>query len=147
MPDWSIKIIPNLGATADTPALLKPDLVGAKPGDPLQVQEDDLVSWNNETGQPYQPWPTDDRYNLLAVGGVTPPPAPPPFPQPTPGFYLSDMIPGNLSSQPAYNAVMPAIGNVVYYCLIDAKGNATKVRGQIIVSPIPQALNVPSIGS
>jgi len=115
--------------------------------DPLQVQEDDLVSWNNETGQPYQPWPTDDRYNLLAVGGVTPPPAPPPFPQPTPGFYLSDMIPGNLSSQPAYNAVMPATGNVVYYCLIDAKGNATKVRGQIIVSPIPQALNVPSIGS
>jgi len=147
MPDWSIKIIPNPSAIADTPALLKPDLVGAKPGDPLQVQEDDLVSWNNETGQPYQPWPTDDRYNLLAVGGVTPPPAPPPFPQPTPGLYLSDMIPGNRSSTPAYNAVMPAIGNVVYYCLIDAKGNATKVRGQIIVSPIPQALNVPSIGS
>ena len=50
------------------------------------------------------------------------------------------MIPGNLSSQPAYNVVMPAIGNVVYYCLIDGEGNLTKVRGQIVVSAIPQAL-------
>ncbi len=93
MPDWSIKIIPNPAATADKPALLMPDLVGAKPGDPLEAQEDDLVSWNNETGQPYQPWPTDENYNLQtsrcdaaarsATGSV-----------PFSAWYLSDMIPG-----------------------------------------------------
>ena len=135
MPDWSIKIIPNPAATADKPALLKPDLVGAKPGDPLEVQEDDIVSWNNETKQPYQPWPTDSSYKLLPVNGLIPPPAPPTFPLPSPPGYLSDMIPGQLSSTPAYSVVMPA------------KGNPTKVCGQIIVTAMPQALNVPSIGS
>src|SRR5687767_1995452 len=103
MPDWSIKIIPNPSAIAGKPALLQPDLVGAKPGDPLQAQEADLVSWNNETGQSYQPWPTDQNYKPQPVGGITPPPAPPPFPQPTPALYLSNMIPKNLSSAPAYN--------------------------------------------
>lgn len=147
MPDWSIKIIPNPKPVAGQPALLVPDLVGAKPGDPLQAQEDDLVSWNNTTGTAYQPWPADNQYKLQPVKGITPPPAPPPFPIPSPAGYLSDMIPGKLSSKPAYNVVMPATGNVVYYCLIDAKGNATKMCGQIIVSAIPQALNVPSIGS
>jgi hypothetical protein len=146
MPDWSIKIIPNPAAIADQPALLVPDLVGAKPGDPLGAQEDDLVSWNNETGQPYQPWPTDQNGNPQTLGAVTPPPAPPPPPW-FPAGYLSDMIPGNLSSTPAYNVVMPAQGNVVYYCLLDKNGKATKVCGQIIVSAIPQALSVPKIGS
>ncbi len=146
MPDWSIKIIPNPAATADQPVVLKPDLVGAHPGDPLGAQEDDLVSWNNQSGVPYQPWPTDDSYKLLPVKGVTPPPSPPPFSLPSPAGYLSDMIPGKLSSSPAYNVVMPKKGNVVYYCLLDANGNPTKVCGQIIVSAIPQALNVPGIG-
>lgn len=145
MPDWSIKIIPNPAATADKPALLKPDLIGAKPGDPLEVQEDDLVSWNNETKQPYQPWPTDGSYKLLPVNGLTPPPAPPPFSLPSPSGYLSDMIPGNLSSTPAYDVVMPTTGNVIYYCLIDASGKPTKVCGQIIVSAIPTALKVPGV--
>ena len=149
MPDWSIKIIPNRSGIAGQPALLVPDLVGAKPGDPLQVQEDDLVSWNNETGQPYQPWPTDDHYNPLPVSSVPwpPPPPPPPPQQPPPNLSLSDLIPGNLSSTPAYNVLMPKTGNVIYYCLKDANGNATKVCGQIIVSAIPKALNVPKIGS
>lgn len=147
MPDWSIRIVPNPMPLAGRPVLLVPDLVGALPGDPLDAQEDDLVSWNNESGQPYQPWPTDALGNLQPVKTVTPPPAPPPFSLPSPKLYLSDMVPPNLSSSPAYNVVMPLPGNIVHYCLIDANGNATKVRGQIIVSPIPKALNVPSIGS
>ena len=142
MSDWSIRIIPNPKATAGQPALLVPDLVGAEPGDPLDAEEDDLVSWNNETDQSYQPWPSDEHGNLLPVGGITPPPAPAPFPLPSPAGYLSDMIPGKQSSTPAYNVVMPANGTI-FYCLIDAKGNATKVCGQIIVSAIPTALNVP----
>lgn len=55
MPDWSIEIIPNPAATADQPVVLKPDLVGAQPGDPLEAQEGDQVSWDNESGQAYQP--------------------------------------------------------------------------------------------
>jgi len=145
MPDWSIKIIPNPAATADKPALLVPDLVGAKPGDPLQTQEGDQVSWNNETSQPYQPWPTDQNGNPQTLGAVTPPPAPPAPPW-FPAGYLSDMIPGNLSSTPAYNVFMPASGNVTYYCLLDAKGNPTKVYGQIIVTAMTTALNAPTIG-
>jgi len=145
MADWSIRIIPNPSQIANQPALLVPDLEDAEPGDPLEVQEDDLISWDNETNQPYQPWPTDNQYKPLAVGGIAPPPAPPAFELPSPALYLSDMIPANLSSQPAYDVVMPTKGNVIYYCLLDANGNATKTCGQIIVSAIPQALKVPGV--
>jgi len=145
MPDWSIKIIPNPAATADKPVVLKPDLVGAQPDDPLEAQEGDQVSWNNQSGVPYQPWPTDENYNLKPILGRTPPPAPPPAPNPSPPGYLTDMIPGKRSSTPAYNVILPASG-VTYYCLIDANGNPTKVRGQINVTAMPAALNVPGIG-
>jgi len=147
MADWSIRIIPNPSQIAGQPARLIPDLMGANPGDPLEVQEDDLVSWNNETGQPYQPWPTDEKYNPLPVSEVPwpPPPPPPPPQQAPPNLYLSDMIPANLSSTPAYDVVMPATGNTIYYCLLDANGKPTQVRGQIIVSAIPQALTVPGV--
>src|SRR5258708_7405950 len=115
MPDWSIKIIPNPAATADQPVLLKPDLVGAHAGDPLETQEGDQVSWDNQSGQAYQPWPTDENYNLKPILGRTPPPAPPPAPNPSPPEYLTDMIPGKRSSKPAYNVILPANG-VIYYC-------------------------------
>jgi hypothetical protein len=144
MPDWSIKIIPNPAAIADKPALLQPDLAAAQPGDPLEAQEGDQVSWNNETGQPYQPWPTDQNGNPQTLGAVTPPPAPPAPPW-FPAGYLSNMIPANRSSTPAYNVFMPASGNVIYYCLLDATGNPTKVRGQINVTAMPTALNVPGV--
>ena len=79
-----------------------------------------------------------------------PPPAPPQQqapPKPAfPPLFITNMVPPNRSSSPAYNVVMPKIGNVIFYCLIDAKGNPTKVRGQIIVAAIPRTLNVPSIG-
>jgi len=57
------------------------------------------------------------------------------------------MIPANRSSPVAYNVVMPKAGSVIFYCLIDANGKAIGVRGQIIVSAIPQALNVSSVGA
>jgi hypothetical protein len=150
MPDWSIKIIPNPSQIADQPALLVPDLVGAKPGDPLQVQEDDLVSWNNQTGQSYQPWPTDQNGNPQTLSvAFTPPGNPPSAPPPPPWFpagYLSDMIPANRPSTPAYDVVLPAPpGNTIYYCLLDQNGKPTRVRGQIIVSAMPSAVNVPPV--
>ena len=137
MPDWSIKIVPN--RSPGQPPQLVPDLVGAKPGDPLQAQEGDLVSWNNTTGQPYQPWPTDQNGTLQAVGGKMPPA--PQFQQPFPKLFLSNMIPKNRSSI-GYGVVMPTTGNVVFYCLIDANGQATKARGQIVVSKMPPAVNL-----
>lgn len=154
MPDWSIKIIPNPSQIAGQLALLVPDLVGAKPGDPLQAQVDDLVSWNNQSGQSFQPWPTDQNGTPQTVSvSYTPPSTPqnpplgtPPVPPWFPPTYMSNLTPTNRSSTPAFNVVMPASGNIIYYCLLDANGNPTQVRGQIIVSPIPQALNVPSIG-
>ena len=152
MPDWSIKIIPSPSQIVGAPPLLLPDLVGAKPGDPLQVQEDDLVSWNNTTGQSYQPWPTDQNGNPLTVSAAFTPPGKPPVTPPVPPWfpdgYLSNMIPANRSSTPAYNVVMPSPpGNTIYYCLLDATGAPTKAVGQMIVSAIPAALSVPSIGS
>src|SRR3954466_168885 len=135
MPDWSIRIVPNPQAIAGQPALLVVDLVGAKPGAPLQTQEDDLVSWNNETNSAWQPWPTDANYNALPANQVSM----------EDGNYLSDPIPGNLSSTPAYDVVMPTSGSIIYYCLKDANGNPTQVRGQILVTAIPAALNVPTV--
>ena len=86
-------------------SFLLPDLVGALPGNHVEVQEDDLVSWNNETGQPYQPWPTDVHGNLQPIEPIapqikpiTPPPAPPPFPLPRPALY------GHNSGEPPIDA-------------------------------------------
>jgi hypothetical protein len=130
MSDWSIKIIPD---ATGAPAAFLPDLHGSKPGDPLQAQEDDLVSWNNTTDKPCQPWPTDSNYKPLPTEQVST----------TIGNYLSDEIPAGMSSSPLYDVVMPTWiqppGNVIYYC---CRKNPN-VRGTIVVSSIPTALNVP----
>ena len=126
MPDWSIKII----ATPGGGAALQPDLVDAKPGDPLEVQEDDLISWNNTTNQQYQPWPTDSNFVPLPDDKVSM----------ANDNYLSDPIPANRSSTPVYDVVMPTSGDTIYYCLKN-----TNVRGTIVVSAMPTALNVPKI--
>jgi hypothetical protein len=119
MADWSVKIIPDANGV---PAAIVPDLHGSKPGDPLQVQEDDLISWNNTTDKPCQPWPTDWKY------------------QPVPGAQgLSDQIPAGKSSRPLYDVPLPASGNIIYYYLKEYPN----VRGTIVVSPMPTALNVP----
>ena len=83
MPDWSIKIVPAESPTTDVPAAFVPDLSGAQPGTPLTAQVDDIVTWNNTTSDPHQPWPADANYNplpdaqvlslvLLPVGGPFP---------------------------------------------------------------------------
>ena len=41
---WSIKIVP----TGDT-VRFDPDVFGIDPGQPLQAEVDDMVSWNNQT--------------------------------------------------------------------------------------------------
>ena len=124
MPDWSIKI-----GTAG----FVPDLIGAKPGDTLVAQESDLISWNNTTDQPCQPWPTDTAGNPLPDNLVST----------TIGNYLSDEIPPHRSSSPAYVVVMQKSGPTITYCL----KKDPQVRGAIEVTPIPTALNIPRLGS
>jgi hypothetical protein len=105
MPDWSIKIV-----QADSGAAFVPDLYGAKPGDALQAQQDDLVTWNNTTNDAHQPWPSDANYDPLPDSQVLPRGS---------AAYLSDVIPAQGSSRPSYDVAQPA-GQpatwTVYYC-------------------------------
>ncbi len=118
MPDWSIKIVPSGKSAA-----FVPDLQGAEPGDPLQAQQDDLVTWNNTTKKTHQPWPTDSNYNPLPVSQVPRGSA----------NYLSDPIPPGESSRPSYDT---AVVGTVYYCCLKHK-SAKSERGTIIVSAVP----------
>jgi hypothetical protein len=111
MPDWSIKIVQTGSGAA-----FVPDLYGAKPGDPLQAQQDDLVTWNNTTDDPHQPWPSDANYQPLPDSQVLPRGGP---------NYLSDVIPPQGSSRPSYDVAQPAAVPpsttgpstwTVYYC-------------------------------
>ena len=125
MPDWSIKIV-STGSGAR--AAFVPDLVGAKPGDPLQAQQDDLVTWNNTTKQTHQPWPTDSHYKPLPDSQVPRGSA----------NYLSDPIPAGQSSRPSYDVAQPDDEPetwTVYYC---CKQHPTE-RGKIIATVVPSS--------
>ena len=127
MPDWSIKIVPSGSGQG---AAFVPDIQGAKPGDPLQAEQDDLVTWNNTTKQTHQPWPTDADYNVLPDSAVT---------RGTPN-YLCDPISAGDSSRPSYDVAQPTAPQpamwVIFYC---CKLHPTVIseRGQIIATVIP----------
>lgn len=129
MPDWSIKIVPSTSQIAGATAEFIPDLDDARPGDTLVAQENDLISWNNTTGQPCQPWPTDAAGNPLPDSQVST----------AIGNYLSDEIPPGRSSSPAYVVVMQTSGSppidkpLITYC---CKKNP-RIRGAIEVTRIP----------
>lgn len=95
MPDWSIKIVPSPTGSG---AAFQPDVQGAKPGDPLRAQQDDLVSWNNTTQETHQPWQTDSNFQMLPEAWVYAHP---------PDLYMSDPIPAKRSSTPAYDVAQP----------------------------------------
>ena len=122
MPDWSIKIVQTGSGAA-----FVPDLAGAKPGDPLQAQQDDLVTWNNITNDSHQPWPSDANYNPLPDSQVLPRGS---------ANYLSDVIPPQSSSRPSYDVAQPAGPPppptwTVYYCCKLHPGVASE-RGTIV---------------
>jgi hypothetical protein len=98
MPDWSIKIVHEAGATTFEPAQ-------------QNAWQDDLVTWNNTTDVTHQPWPTDQVYNPLPDSEVTRGSA----------NYLSDPIPPHQSSRPSYNVQgsdlsPPPSSWTIYYC-------------------------------
>ena len=115
--DWNISIVPS-----GTGAAFQPNLPGAKPGDPLNAQESDIVSWGNRTNEVHQPWPTVGN---LPNGDPVPKP-----PTGNPPGYLSDPIPPNDSSRPQF--VVPGTPPAtIYYCCFY---HPTE-RGQIIIVP------------
>ncbi len=113
--DWAIDIIPSGAGAEFRPKLVPP----AKPGDPLNAQVSDIVTWGNRTTEVHQPWPTVDN-------SPTGPPVPPPA-QGNPAGYLCDPIPPNDSSRPLFVVPEQAVGSVINYC---CRNHPTE-RGQI----------------
>lgn len=115
--DWSIKIVPSGKIAA-----FKPDVPGAHPGDPLQAQDADLISWNNRTGVKHQPW---------AIDPATDQPFPTAEAAKAAKLYLSDEVDPWQPSGPAYPTVAPATGSTTinYICHLHPDE-----KGQIIVS-------------
>jgi hypothetical protein len=100
MPDWSIKI------EGKPPAVFTPDIDGVKPGTPLTVVQGDIVSWNNESGDPHFPVPDEP-----ATFGA---------------FMSSAVTPDN--SSPGYNVVAASGTTIAYHCKLHANEH-----GQIVV--------------
>ncbi len=105
MPDWSIKIIRPKGQQL---AQFVPDIDGAEPGDPLEVEQGDLVSWNNMDDCEHWPVPVD---------------ASPPY-QLTAAAIQPD------SSSPWFNVTFPAGTTISYCCEFHQEE-----RGQLVVVP------------
>ena len=131
--DWSITIV-SLDSGG---AAFQPDLMGAKPGDPLKAGNADLISWNNRTSNEHQPWAADAQYQPLPesqiVKGTVDANGNPVF-----GNYLSDPIPAWQPSKPAYQTTVTTDANgnpindpttIYYVCKIHPDE-----QGQIIVS-------------
>ena len=126
MPDWSVKIVP---LPTGEGAAFQPDLQGAVPGDPLRTMQDDLVTWNNTTGQTHQPWPAGPDFSPFTPDQVQ---------RGTPN-YLSDPIPAGQSSRPSYDVAQPtdttpapATWTLYYVCAVHP--NVESERGTIIGS-------------
>src|SRR5437588_3293844 len=120
MADWSVKIV-----DIDEVVAFVPDFPNAKQGDPLQAQQDDLVSWNNITDNVHQPWETDSQYN------------------PKTSSNLSDTIPPRQSSN-WYDCAQPATNPntwTIYYYWSQHPSNE-KERGTIEVAVRPASLEI-----
>lgn len=74
---WSINIVPSPEGVQ-----FNPDVYECPPGAPLQAQEGDLVSWNNQTDAPHQidiggekfevqPWRSTTAYLIQTAAPAT----------------------------------------------------------------------------
>jgi hypothetical protein len=126
MADWLVNIV--TGASGDAEFVV--GLPGARQGQPLQADQDDLVTWNNETDDEHQPWQTDQNYNPLDTEG--------------PSGLTSDLsgliLPGQSSD--TYDCAQPSDGpaswTVYYYC--NRHPDNPKERGSIQVVALPQQM-------
>ena len=101
---WSIMINQNKDGTVS----FQPDVAGAQPSQPLGVQPNDLVTWNNRTNQ------------SLTLQSISPA-----------GTYLTDPIPAGQVSSPAY-AVGGKAGTLTYSCV-----NPSQLQHSIVVITNP----------
>lgn len=134
MADWLVNIV--TGASGDAEFVV--GLPGSKQGQPLQADQDDLVTWNNETNDEHQPWQTDQNYDPLNTEG--------------PSGLTSDLsgliLPGQSSD--AYDCAQPSDGpaswTVYYYC--NRHPDNPKERGSIQVAALPQSMvNIAGAGA
>lgn len=116
MPDWSIKIVSSDSGEASFVV----DFPGYEQGQPLQAQQDDNVTWYNQTNDVHQPWQTDAGYNPNDVSS------------------LSDPIPAGQPSN-NYDCAQPdgstQSWTIYYYC--NRHPDNPKERGSINVTALP----------
>ena len=127
MADWLVNIV--TGASGDAEFVV--GLPGAQQGQPLQADQDDLVTWNNETDDEHQPWQTDEDYDPVEASD------------------LSDLIkPGQSSDN--YDCAQPSGSppqwTIYYYC--NRHPYNPKERGSIQVAALPQSMvNITGTGA
>jgi hypothetical protein len=125
--DWSIQIM----AAGTTSAVFVPNQPPPTPPSPpagkyptLTAQNNDVVSWGNQTKLVLQPW-------LAQMQGQT---LVPMTPLPTSGSgstlagYICDPIPPNNSSDPQY--VVTASSGTIFYCCLQHSGNTITVLNE-----------------
>lgn len=127
MADWLVNIV--TGAAGDAEFVV--GLPGSKQGQPLQADQDDLVSWNNETNDEHQPWQTDQNYDPLDASD------------------LSGLIKPGQSSD-SYDCAQPSGSpqqwTVYYYC--NRHPDNPNERGSIKVAALPQSMvNIAGAGA
>lgn len=123
MADWSVNIVQT--TTGETEFVID----GGQPGQALEADQGDLVSWYNKTNDRHQLWETDEDYNPLGQSG------------------LPGLIKPGLSSD-AYDCAQPLWGpsswTVYYYCSLHPEN--LKERGVIEVTALPIAINYTQSG-
>lgn len=117
MADWLVNIVLNSAHKAQFVV----GLPNAKQGQPLQADQDDLVSWNNQTNDQHQLWETDQNYNMLNQSSL-------------PGLVKPGM------SSETYDCAQPTwqpASWTIYYCCSLHPQNQLE-RGSIQVAALPQ---------
>lgn len=120
MANWIIEIVPP-GSKGKAGFL--PPLAGDKPGDPLQAQQNDVVTWYNRTKKTHQPWPLGPDGKPVPDG---------PNMKPGKPNYMSDPIPPGQASSLFF--ALANVGTLKYCCK-----DHPKELGSIIVTAMPES--------
>jgi|SRR5690349_13881319 hypothetical protein len=103
---WSIKISQNRDGTVT----FQPDVPNSHPNQPLGVQQNDTVSWNNTTNQ------------TLTLQSIAPA-----------GLYLTDPIPAGQVSDPMFSVgTIPNNGTSVAYSCVSPSQHRHSI---VVVNP------------
>jgi hypothetical protein len=102
---WNIKIDQN----ADGTVTFQPDVPGAQPGQPLGVQPNDTVTWNNRTNQ------------TLTLQVISPT-----------GLFLTDPIPAGQVSDPIFSASTISNATTVTYSCVNP---AQQQHSIVVITP------------